>query len=406
MNWLKAFLMRVLRVPPSWPVMPGSSPPSGGGVPAPVGPVATKLGITTQPSSSAQSGVAFSQQPVIQLQDVGGNPVSQAGVSVTASVFSGGDSLSGTTSVSTNASGVATFTNLALTGSNTDVLAFSASPLTGVHSNSIVVSNFITPNILNNETFETAVNSGYGAFTNWTFSGPPTDGPTYAGRVALSNTVSYSPTHSLQRNFAANASDDTPRIATDNGALYDCLWFGFQFRLTAPIGPVPTTTMKFCRQYGTTGFGTPLGGLWMDADSAVTGVGLFECCWDVENSAIRTDVPVSEADVIDGNWHRVEFMYCRNGPGPNPSDNPSNWPSFQFWLDGVLKAWPNGTANVRFAGAGNSSYWLNGVLYAGQRSSSSQMRVTEWAGTLNAGNTQAGTMYFDNVSISSLGRTG
>src|SRR5205814_6666523 len=47
---------------------------------------ATQVSITTQPSSSAQSGAAFAQQPVVQLRDASGNPVSQAGVTVTAAI--------------------------------------------------------------------------------------------------------------------------------------------------------------------------------------------------------------------------------------------------------------------------------------------------------------------------------
>src|SRR5205807_1202178 len=51
---------------------------------------ATQLSLTTQPSSAAQSGVAFAQQPVIQLRDASGNPVSQSGVTVTAAIATGG----------------------------------------------------------------------------------------------------------------------------------------------------------------------------------------------------------------------------------------------------------------------------------------------------------------------------
>src|SRR2546429_1077444 len=72
--------------------------------------------ITTQPSTTAQSGVAFAQQPVVQLRDASGNPVSQTGVTVTAAIASGGGTLGGTLTATTNGSGVASFTNLAITG--------------------------------------------------------------------------------------------------------------------------------------------------------------------------------------------------------------------------------------------------------------------------------------------------
>src|SRR2546429_1548746 len=64
----------------------------------------TQLSITTQPSTSAQSGVAFAQQPVVQLRDASGNPVSQTGVTVTAAIATGGGTLGGTLTATTNGS--------------------------------------------------------------------------------------------------------------------------------------------------------------------------------------------------------------------------------------------------------------------------------------------------------------
>src|SRR5207302_4201176 len=88
---------------------------------------ATQLALTTQPSSSAQSGVAFAQQPVIQVRDASGNAVSQSGVTVSAAIATGGGVLGGTLTATTNGSGVASFTNLAITGAAGDrTLTFSA----------------------------------------------------------------------------------------------------------------------------------------------------------------------------------------------------------------------------------------------------------------------------------------
>src|SRR2546430_15926727 len=56
---------------------------------------ATRLAIVTQPSASAQSGVPFPPQPVIQLQDGSGNAVGQANVAVGVKVQSGGGALGG-----------------------------------------------------------------------------------------------------------------------------------------------------------------------------------------------------------------------------------------------------------------------------------------------------------------------
>jgi adhesin/invasin len=101
---------------------------------------ATQLSITTQPSSAAQSGVALAQQPAIQLRDASGNAVSQSGVQITASVATGGGTLGGTASAATNASGLATFTNLSITGAGTQTLQFASSGLASVVSSSIGIS--------------------------------------------------------------------------------------------------------------------------------------------------------------------------------------------------------------------------------------------------------------------------
>jgi len=106
---------------------------------APPGP-ATQLTITTQPSSSATSGTPFAQQPVLQLRDASGNPVSQSGVTVTAAIASGGGTLGGTTTATTNASGVASFTNLSITGpAGSRTLGFSAAGLTGATSTPVTI---------------------------------------------------------------------------------------------------------------------------------------------------------------------------------------------------------------------------------------------------------------------------
>jgi Big-like domain-containing protein len=75
-----------------------------------------KLAVAVSPSATARSRAALVQQPVIQLQDAGGNPVAQVGVAIVASV-DGGGTLGGTTTVTTGADGRATFTDLIISGS-------------------------------------------------------------------------------------------------------------------------------------------------------------------------------------------------------------------------------------------------------------------------------------------------
>jgi hypothetical protein len=103
---------------------------------------ATQLVITTPPSSSAQSGVALAQQPVVQLQDANNNPVSQSGVTVTASVASGpnGATLSNATAT-TGSTGAAPFSGLTISGpAGSYTLSFGASGLTPATSGTIALT--------------------------------------------------------------------------------------------------------------------------------------------------------------------------------------------------------------------------------------------------------------------------
>jgi hypothetical protein len=96
-----------------------------------------RLVITTQPSSEAENGVALAQQPVVQAEDASGSPLG-AGITVTASVD--GATLSGTASVQTDGNGVASFTNLALSGpSGSYTLVFSATDFTGAESDPVTL---------------------------------------------------------------------------------------------------------------------------------------------------------------------------------------------------------------------------------------------------------------------------
>ena len=98
---------------------------------------ASALSITTQPSGSAQSGVVFARQPVILVKDAGNNPL--PGIPVTAAIASGGGTLNGTVTVVSNASGVASFTDLSINGViGTRTLSFTATgapPVTSANIN-------------------------------------------------------------------------------------------------------------------------------------------------------------------------------------------------------------------------------------------------------------------------------
>lgn len=106
-----------------------------------IGGTPSHLNISIPPSPTADSGVVFSQQPIVQLLDAQNNTAAQAGIAVTASIASGGGTLTGTVTVTTDGLGNATFTNLAIAGSaGPRTLSFAANGLTGVTSGTITVS--------------------------------------------------------------------------------------------------------------------------------------------------------------------------------------------------------------------------------------------------------------------------
>jgi 5-hydroxyisourate hydrolase-like protein (transthyretin family) len=75
-----------------------------------------RLAIAVQPPANARSRAVLTPQPVIQVQDAGGNAVAQSGVAVTASVDVG-TALGGLTTVTSGADGRASFTDLSISGS-------------------------------------------------------------------------------------------------------------------------------------------------------------------------------------------------------------------------------------------------------------------------------------------------
>ena len=76
-----------------------------------------RLLITSQLQALAVSGVPLDPQPTLQLQDADGVPVAREGVTVTVQIVSGGGTLDGGTSATSNAAGEVAFTDLAIRGS-------------------------------------------------------------------------------------------------------------------------------------------------------------------------------------------------------------------------------------------------------------------------------------------------
>jgi len=108
---------------------------------------ATKLAFTVQPSSTAAAGTAFAQQPVVSVEDAGGNVVTTDNTTSVTLAFTGGDLsaiLSCTTNPVTLSNGVATFAGCSISkGSATpyQLTANGTSPILGpVSSTSVTVT--------------------------------------------------------------------------------------------------------------------------------------------------------------------------------------------------------------------------------------------------------------------------
>ncbi|HKW46197.1 MAG TPA: hypothetical protein VJN70_02075, partial [Gemmatimonadaceae bacterium] len=179
-----------------------------------------KLALTTEPSLTAVSGQVLARQPVIQLQDANSAAVSQAGVVVTAAIASGGGTLSGTTTATTSASGAATFSNLAITGSGAQTLQFTAPSLTGATSTAVTVSAASGGGtVLFQENFE---DTNFGARGWYDLPG--------SGITSLSSTDHIAgSTQSLQMNFAQGATNPSPstgarHLFTPSDGVYLRYW--------------------------------------------------------------------------------------------------------------------------------------------------------------------------------------
>ena len=79
-----------------------------------VPPRASRLVLRQAPSGQAQNGVPFARQPEVEVLDDAGEPV--AGASVAAAITAGDGTLTGTSTLTTDAAGRAAFTDLAIAG--------------------------------------------------------------------------------------------------------------------------------------------------------------------------------------------------------------------------------------------------------------------------------------------------
>lgn len=118
---------------------------------------ATKLALTTSPSAGDVSGVALTHQPVVKVEDSGGNVVTSVTTGTsTATIATGPGSVVAGSTVS-YVNGVATFANLTLAGTSgtTNTLSYSG-PFASVVSGSVTMSGPATQLVIGTQPSATA----------------------------------------------------------------------------------------------------------------------------------------------------------------------------------------------------------------------------------------------------------
>ncbi|HTT66601.1 MAG TPA: Ig-like domain-containing protein [Gemmatimonadales bacterium] len=341
----------------------------------------TKCTVSVSPPTVTVNGTSVI---TLQAKNSSGANVTVGGATVVFTA-SGGTS-TGTISATTdhnNGTYTAIYTGTGVGTAQTIGATVNGAAVTTALPTITVSGSFQAPDIINNYGFE----SGFGPFNNGGGGTPDS---------VIDATLAYEGTHSLKYAFAPSGSDTGSSTYSEASANYDRLWVRVYFRLTNHV----TSTWKFIRFYDNS-ISTNAGGVWIEKDGgALGGNGLVCVGWDQENGAIITTIGLTEAQVIDGNWHSLEVDFQRNGGA-------SGFPEAAFWFDGNPQ-YPelNGHSTVQYYGSGNKSTWVNGRVNAGERASSTKIGAIEWMGTLNGGNAASGQCNMDYIGVSSLGRIG
>jgi hypothetical protein len=221
------------------------------------------LVLSRQPSTSATSGIVFGRQPEVQLRDPFGGDLHSAGVAVSVGIASGGGSLLGTKSATTDANGRAAFTNLAISGpAGSYTLAFSAAGFTGVTSDPIDLAHAVPSE------------------SNSTVAADPTTISAGSGSSTITVTVrdaSNTPISGLQVTLDASGSENTitpvtPVTGADGVA---------RFTFSSTAAEVKTITAR--------ADGTPVGQVSITVEIVQTQTSILS----------DTPDPSAEGDVVD-----------------------------------------------------------------------------------------------------------
>ena len=208
------------------------------------------LAIVTQPASTATVGVAFSPQPVIQLQNAGGGDLATPGVQVSAAITTGGGTLSGTTTVGTDAQGRATFTDLVINGDpGGRTLVFTAPGYGNVTSTSIDVQAAPPSGAQSSVTVDPATIPA-GATSTITVTVRDAAGTSLAGRsvtvaaTGSDNTITGNPGTTGSDGVATFTISSPTAEAKTITAISEGVALGTPQTLTVEAAPPPTSGLR------------------------------------------------------------------------------------------------------------------------------------------------------------------
>lgn len=377
---------------------------------------ATKLSVTTQPAG-AVSGVALTTQPVVRFEDLSSNPTGTGTANVVAAIASGSGSLSGTTTKAAVA-GVATFTDLVITGTGAHTLTFTSTGLTAATSSGFTATtpgSFAAAS-LGTKTYETGLWTTAPKWHNGSVSGNPTFDGTWGHQIVTGNadTGVYSRSYSYAPNPGVEKDKDCIALygATAGGPI-NSPQFYWRVRLKF-TGTMPTSPFKFLRVRGADP-NADMGGVYINggnicwahpqSSNVAHPLGLWKGaqpagCTSVGYTAYATNL--NGEDV----WHTFLMHFSNTG---------GTYPRARFWWDGapIVQAptqmrdtggttnynaygsWSAGSGSDPDYGASAPS-WINGVA----RSNSANLYNIDSCQTLNANNTGTGVIYFDNEAWS------
>jgi hypothetical protein len=204
-------------------------------------PAPATLTLLTTLSETAQNGIVLEQQPVLEVLDADGLPVPQ--VEVVASVSSGGATVSGGTTATSDGDGLATFTNLALIGpQGPQTLRFSvATPaveVTALAPIQLLAGNAASMDAAGPTRYEGTVNS------------PVSPGPSVlvkdqAGNPAPGVTVSFTPNRSgsVSPEEATTNEQGVAQVSWTLGSTANVSYTLTARIESSPIGPVQFSAM-------------------------------------------------------------------------------------------------------------------------------------------------------------------